>query len=118
MRHTIARSNIVDDGALVAVWPGVPVEGKLRASDDIGVEPSSSRALVTGDLVSAQRSRLDKTKVLVQGIPTRSLRPGVRRRIVPHRIRTIGPYFVGSDTTNETMGRYSVEEGGSSAQEE
>ena len=100
----------------MTIWPGVPVEGKLRASGDIGVKPSSSCTLVASDVVSAQRIRLDKTKVLVQGIPTRSLRSRVRGGIVPHRVRTFSPRSAGTDTTNEAMGRHSVEEGGNSAQ--
>ena len=72
---TVARSDVVDDGALVAVGPGVPVEGQLGASCDVGVEPGGGRALVAVDVVGAQGSGLDEPKILVQRIPTSSLWP-------------------------------------------
>lgn len=98
---TVARSNIVYDGALVGVGPGVPVEGQLRSGSDVGVEPSGSRALVAVDVVSAQGSRLDESKILVQGIPARCLWSRVRWGVVPYWVGALGPDVVGSDTTNK-----------------
>jgi len=70
---TIAWSDIVNDGALVCIWPGVPVELQVSTSGDTSVLLASSRALVTVDVVSASSSRLNKAIVLVQGVPTSSL---------------------------------------------
>jgi hypothetical protein len=50
---TIAWSDVVDNGALVCVWPGVPVEFQVSASGDTGVLLAGSRALVAVDVVSA-----------------------------------------------------------------
>nr|GFD53383.1 hypothetical protein [Tanacetum cinerariifolium] len=64
--------DVVDDRALVAIRPGVPVEGQLGAGSGAGVESAGGRALVADDVVSAGRSRLDETIVLVQGGPASS----------------------------------------------
>lgn len=58
---TVAGSDVVDDGALVAVRPGVPVEGQLRASSNIGIKPCCGRTLVAVDVVRGQSSRLDES---------------------------------------------------------
>jgi hypothetical protein len=66
-------SDIVNDGALVCIWPGVPVELQVSTGGDTSVLLASSRALVTVDVVSASSSRLNKAVVLVQGVPASSL---------------------------------------------
>jgi hypothetical protein len=117
-RLTVAWSDVVDDRALVAVRPSVPVEGQLRASSYIRVKPGSCRTLVTVDIVSAQGGRLDEAKVLVQRVPTSSLGPRIRWGVVPHRIGTLGPDVVGSDAAYEAVRRCGVEQSGDSAEDE
>jgi len=102
----------------VAVRPSVPVEGQLGTGSDIRVELGGGRALVTVDVVSAQGGRLNETKVLVQRVPTSSLRPRVCGRVVPYRIRALGPDIVGSDAAHEAVRRRGVEQCGDSAKDE
>lgn len=118
MKFTVAWCDVVDDRTLVAVRPSVPVEGQGRTSSNVCVKSGSRRALVTVDVVSAQGGGLNESKILVQRVPTSSLGPGVGRRVVPYRIRALGPDIVGSDAADEAVRRCGVDQSGDSTEDE
>lgn len=74
---TVAGRDVVYDGPLVAVGPGVPVEGQRGASSSGSVEASGCCALVAVYVNSADGGGLDESEVLVQRVPAGCLRATV-----------------------------------------
>lgn len=115
---TVARSNIVNDGALVAFRPGVPVERQLRAGSGSSVESAGSCALVAVDIVGTGGGGLNKSVVLVQGSPASCLRPRIGRAVEPHRVSALSPGTVAADIPDMAVGRCCVKKGGDDAENE
>ena len=76
-----ALGEIVDDRAMVALRPGVPLQGDGRAGCDGDLGRAGGRALVAGDVRRAEGVGRDEAVVLVQCEPAGALRLG--RGVVP-----------------------------------
>lgn len=73
-------SNVVDDGAVVGNWPGVPLKGDGATSSDSGGVGGRSTLLVADDVGSANGVGLDEAVVLVGGGPANSVGRGTVRK--------------------------------------
>lgn len=113
---TVARCNVVDDWALVAVWPSVPCKLNGVSGVDVGVETSGCGTLVAVHVRCANGVRLDETVVLVQSIPACRLGTRVLGVVVPDRVGAVGVGSLHVDSLDEAVGGYGVEEDGDGAE--
>lgn len=98
----VARGNVVDDRALVAVWPCVPCELNQVSSIDIGIEFASGSALVAIYIAAANLRWFYKAEILVERIPTSSLR-SVVRVVEPDWVRSFSPSSLHVDACNKAV---------------
>lgn len=87
--RTVARRHVVDDGALVAVGPGVPED--LQGIAGLGLDVGLTRrgALMTGDVRGAEAVRFHEAVVLVHGPPARRVGGLASGQVVPVRVGTL-----------------------------
>lgn len=115
--RTVARGDVVDDWAPVAVRPCVPCKLDQVSSVDIGIELASCCTFVAVDISAANLGRLDKTEILVSRIPTSRLW-SVVGVVKPDWVRSFGPNTLHIDTCNIAMGRDGIEKPGNRAEDE
>ena len=101
---TIARCDVVDDGPLVAVRPGVPLEFNSVSSVGARIETSSSSALVAVDVCCPNGVWLNETEVLVQGVPSCCLGTRIFGVVVPDRVGAFGRCAPDVDVLHEAVG--------------
>ena len=99
---TIAASHVVDDRAVMAIWPGVPDEVDGAASGHWDVGGTWSGLLVADDIARTVSIWGDKTIVLVLGVPPWSLWLGA---VDPIWCGIVKPFPARADTGNVTVGR-------------
>jgi hypothetical protein len=114
---TVARCDVVDDRALVAVGPCVPLKLDRVSGVDVGVETAGRGTLVAVYICGASGCGLDETNVLVQRVPACGLGTTFFREVVPNRIRAVGENPLDVDSFDEAVGGYGVEKDGNGAEE-
>jgi hypothetical protein len=110
--RTVALGEVVDDGTLVSVGPGVPVQGQGVAGVGLDVLLAGLRALVAGDVGAGEGARGDKAVILVHGLPAGRLGGRARGLVVPIRVGTLDELtLVDLDAGHVTVGRGYPEKG-------
>ena len=92
---------VVDDRAVVALRPGVPLQLEGVACLDRNGSRSGLGRLVASNVAGAEGVRLDETVVLVQGQPAGSR--GSRASVVPVRHRSRVRFAVDRDLLDVTV---------------
>lgn len=107
-KHTGIRGNVVDDGPLVRVGPGVPVKGDAITSVDADKALGSGGGLVAGNVGGAEGGGLNESEILVERVPTSGGRTLSGRRVEPDGVGTSSPdaaVAVDSHSTDKAVSR-------------